>query len=217
MIEVTHIRQTDACYPDKLLCYLGKDAPPTLSAVGNLELLKTHPLALFCSRKCPGRLILQTYALAQKLREESTAVIGGFHSPVERECLTILLRGKNPIIICLARGFERMRIPKEYTKPLDQKLLLLLSPFSERYKRATKEMATARNAVVAALANSIFVAHAESGSSIEILCRNVLQWGKLVYTFENEANENLLDLGAKPTYGTRIQSSREGVANHAED
>jgi predicted Rossmann fold nucleotide-binding protein DprA/Smf involved in DNA uptake len=217
MIEVTHIRQTDTCYPDSLLCYLGEDAPCTLSAVGNLELLKTRPLALFCSRKCPGNLILQTYDLAQKLREESTAVISGFHSPVERECLNILVRGKNPIIICLARGFERMRIPKEYTKPLDQERLLLLSPFSEKYKRATKEMATARNAVVAALANSVFVAHAESRSSTETLCRNVLEWGKLVYTFENEANDNLLDLGAKPNYWTRIQSSREGVAKYAED
>ena len=207
-MEVQEIRQGDEIYPRTLLLHLGKEAPDKLAAIGNLELLKACQLALFCSRKCPGSLILQTYDLAQKLREEGTGVIGGFHSPVERECLTILLRGKNPIIICLARGFERMRTPKEYTRPLDQGRLLLLSPFSEKYKRATKDMATTRNAVVAALADSVFVAHAESGSSTETLCRNVLGWGKLVYTFENEANNNLLELGAKLTSGTRIQSSQ---------
>lgn len=200
-MEVQEIHKGDGTYPQTLPLYLGNEAPEKLSAVGNIELLKTRPLALFCSRKCPRNLILQTYDLAQRLREECTAVISGFHSPVERECLTILLRGKNSIIICLARGFERMRIPKEYTKPLDQERVLLLSPFSEKYKRATKEMATARNAVVAALANSVFLAHAESGTTTETLCRNVLEWGKLVYTFEDEANDNLVDLGAKPNFG----------------
>jgi predicted Rossmann fold nucleotide-binding protein DprA/Smf involved in DNA uptake len=198
MIDVTHISQTDACYPDKLLCYLGDDAPAALSAVGNLDLLETRPLALFCSQKCPGSLILQTYDLAQRLREESTAVIGGFHSPVERECLTILLRGKNPIIICLARGFERMRIPKEYRKPMDNGRMLLLSPFSERTRRADKGLAVKRNAVVAALANDFFVVHAELGSKTEALCRDIVAWGKPLYSFDGSSNENLLGIGAKP-------------------
>ncbi|CAN5461505.1 hypothetical protein BH20ACI3_BH20ACI3_34880 [soil metagenome] len=198
MIEVAHIRQTDACYPDRLPYYLGEDAPATLSAVGNLKLLKTRPLALFCSRKCPGNLILETYDLAQKLREEGTAVIGGFHSPVERECLTILLRGKNPIIICLARGFERMRIPKEYTKPLDDGRLLLLSPFSDTTHRADKTLAVKRNAVVAALADQVFVAHAELGSKTDALCRDIVAWRKPLYVFDDFGNGDLLASGAKP-------------------
>jgi len=197
-MEVQVIHRGDGAYPQTLPLYLGKEAPEKLSALGNVELLKTRPLALFCSRKCPGNLILQTYDLAQKLREESTAVVGGFHSPVERECLTILLRGKNPIIICLARGFERMRIPKEYTKPLDDGRLLLLSPFSDTTHRADKTLAVKRNGVVAALADQVFVAHAEPGSKTEALCRDIVAWRKPLYVFDDSGNGDLLGIGAKP-------------------
>ena len=115
---MTHIHQGDTLYPARLIRCLGDDAPETLRAIGNARLIEGRPLALFCSIKCPGRLILQAYDLAQQLRESGASVIGGFQSPVERECLTTLLRGLNPIAICLARGLERIRIPKEYRKPL---------------------------------------------------------------------------------------------------
>ena len=61
-------------------------------------------LALFCSVKCPGKLIMDTYDLAQHLRDIGVTVISGFHSPMEQECLHILLRSPNPVIWCLARG-----------------------------------------------------------------------------------------------------------------
>ena len=54
-------------YPEAALRYLGDD-PPAITAIGNLDLLDSAPLALFCSVRCPGRLILQTYDLAQALR-----------------------------------------------------------------------------------------------------------------------------------------------------
>src|SRR5436309_16085615 len=163
-MEVIRILEGDSHYPSQLSVCLGEDAPPTLSYIGNIDLLRSQPLALFCSNKCPGSLILQTYDLAQQLREAGRPVISGFHSPVERECLNILLRGNGPLIVCPARGLERMRIPKEYQKPLDQNRLLLLSPFSERVRRADSGTAATRNAVVAALAAEVFVAYAEAGS-----------------------------------------------------
>src|SRR5687767_6008181 len=104
MLEVTQIHQGDALYPSRLARCLGDGAPKSVNAIGNVRLIEEQPLALFCSRKCPGSVILKTYDFAQRLRELGTCVIGGFHSPLERECLTILLRGSNPIIICLARG-----------------------------------------------------------------------------------------------------------------
>ena len=47
---------------------LGEDAPTLISALGNLDILQRKKLALFCSVKCPGSLILQTYDLARALR-----------------------------------------------------------------------------------------------------------------------------------------------------
>jgi hypothetical protein len=60
--------------------------------------------ALFCSARCPGRAILAAHDQAALWRDEGRCVVGGFHSPVEEECLRILLRGRQPVIVCPARG-----------------------------------------------------------------------------------------------------------------
>lgn len=198
-MEVTRIYEGDSHYPPQLKVCLGEDAPKLLSCIGNIDLLKSGSLALFCSNKCPGNLILKTYDLAQHLRKAETPVISGFHSPVERECLNILLRGNSPIIICPARGLERMRLPMGYQEPLKRNRLLLLSPFSGKAGRADEGPALTRNAIVAALAAKTFVAHAEINSKTEMLCRNIVQWGKSLCTFGDASNSNLLRLGAAET------------------
>ena len=65
-------------YPLALAKYLGDRAPKSISGIGNVDILHHQKLAIFCSAKCPGNLILQTYDLAQKLREEGITVISGF-------------------------------------------------------------------------------------------------------------------------------------------
>ena len=82
----------DAHWPQQIEKRLGRESPSRLHFLGNLDILQTKPVALFCSVKCPGNLILQTYDLAQKWRDQGVTVISGFHSPMERECLSILLR-----------------------------------------------------------------------------------------------------------------------------
>ncbi len=165
--------------------------------MGNLDILRNKTLAVFCSVKCPGHLILQTYDLAQHWRESGVIVIGGFHSPMERECLTILLRGTQPVVVCPGRSIEGMRVRAEYEKPLEEGRLLLLSPFGEAQRRITAQTATVRNRFVAALADAIFVAHAEANSKTERFCRDVLAWRKPLYTLESAANVNLFAQGAK--------------------
>src|SRR5919197_4693895 len=92
-MTVTQLQQDDSGYPPAVHEYLGDRAPTTLTALGNLDILRQKKLALFCSVKCPGTLILQTYDLARALRDAGVTVIGGFHSPMEKECLALLLRG----------------------------------------------------------------------------------------------------------------------------
>jgi predicted Rossmann fold nucleotide-binding protein DprA/Smf involved in DNA uptake len=160
--------------------------------------LKEKKLALFCSVKCPGSLILKTYDLAQRLKEEGITVISGFHSPIEKECLRILLRGTQPIIICPARSLKGTRIRGEYKKPIEEERLLLLSPFKENQKRNTSETAFERNRFVAAMADAIFIAYASPNSKTEKFCKDVLKWGKPIYTLESDANKTLITLGARP-------------------
>jgi predicted Rossmann fold nucleotide-binding protein DprA/Smf involved in DNA uptake len=194
---VLQVHRSGSIYPTALKTYLGHRAPAQIFALGDLDILQTKPLALFCSRKCPGNLILQTYDLAQHWRDQGVTVIGGFHSPMERECLNILLRSPHPVIICPARGLPR-RIEPEFKRPLAEDRLLLLSAFPDSIKRATEETAHQRNRVVAALADKIFIAYAEPNSKTELFCREIVAWDRPLFTLASDANQNLIALGAKP-------------------
>ncbi|MBI3913132.1 MAG: DNA-processing protein DprA [Chloroflexi bacterium] len=166
-----YLSQSDPHYPPVLKTCLRDAAPAAITAFGDLGNLKNKTLALFCSQKCPGTLILQTYDLAQNLRQAGSAVIGGFHSPMEREALNILLRGKQPVIICPARSIEGMRLRAEFKRPLEQGQLLFLSPFPKKQKRMIADNAIQRNRFVGALAEAVFVAYAEPNGKMEQLCR----------------------------------------------
>jgi predicted Rossmann fold nucleotide-binding protein DprA/Smf involved in DNA uptake len=198
LLATSWIHLGDSVYPPILPSLLGKDTPPRIAVLGDLNILDQKSLALFCSVKCPGNLLLQTYDLAQRLRQSGVTVIGGFHSPMEQECLTILLRGTQPVIVCPARSFSGMRIPAAYKQPLEQGRMLLLSPFADQVRRATVETAMRRNRFVAAVAGAIFVAHAEPRSKTEQFCCEVLAWQKPLYTLAENANGHLLTMGAQP-------------------
>jgi len=197
-MDVLYFSKNDPQYPPLLTQNLRDQAPEKFASLGNMDILKHKKLALFCSVKCPGNLILQAYDLAGHLRQSGVTVISGFHSPMERECLTILLRGKQPIIFCPARGIHGLRLRKEFKQPLAEERLLLLSPFSETQCRITMETAVMRNRFVAAVADSIFVSYAASGSKMERLCGEILAWRKPLYMLEDAANHNLISSGAIP-------------------
>lgn len=112
------LHRTAPSYPSALRHYLRNRAPAVVTARGNLAILANQMLALFCSVRCPGDLILKTYDLARSLRDAGVTVIGGFHSPMEKECLTLLLRGKQPVAVCLARALDSIRLPGAWRTPL---------------------------------------------------------------------------------------------------
>ncbi len=190
-------------YPQTLTKYLAGNAPKTITAIGNLEILQNKTLALFCSTKCPGNIILKTYDLMKRFRESGITVISGFHSPMERECLNILLKGKQLVIVCPARSIEGMRIKEEFRKPLDEGRLLVLSPFTEKVKRISSERALERNRFIAALADNIF---SSPNSKTELFCRNLLMWNKPLYTLDSETNSTLITIGAKPITFTSLKT-----------
>ena len=106
-MDITNLKKSSPNYPTALQQHLSKDAPDMITAIGNLDILHKKPTSIFCSKKCPGDLIVKAYDLAQILRDVGMTVISGFHSPMERECLTILLRGTQPVIICPARSINK--------------------------------------------------------------------------------------------------------------
>jgi predicted Rossmann fold nucleotide-binding protein DprA/Smf involved in DNA uptake len=169
---------------------------PAIQSTGNASILTRPKIALFCSVKCPGKLILDTYDLAKRLREEGITVISGFHSPMEQECLRILLRSPNPVIWCLARGLLKI-IPQELRAAVDEGRLLVVSPFPDKVRRVTAGTAAIRNRFVADMAVAVVVTHAAPDSKIGTLCRQLLAAGKPLYTFDHPANAALLAAGAR--------------------
>jgi len=174
--QTEHISLNDPRYPARLAQRLGADAPPEMTAFGNLALLTLPKTALFCSARCPGSVILPTYDQAAQWRDAERCVIGGFHSPVEKECLQILLRGDAPVILCPARGMLD-RLPAQLAIAASGGRMLILSCFPNAARRVTAELAARRNEFVAALADEVFIAHATPRGNVDILTRRLPAWG----------------------------------------
>jgi predicted Rossmann fold nucleotide-binding protein DprA/Smf involved in DNA uptake len=165
-------------------------------AVGEGSLLARRKLALICSRKCPGDVILNTYDFARLVRGSGIAIMSGFQSPIEKDCLPILLRGSGPVIIVQGHRLSVSRLPREWQDGIDAGRLLLLSPFNDKDKRVTTELAAKRNRFVAAISDEVLIPYAAPGSKTEALALDLLKSGKRVYTFSDRPGP-LLAAGAQ--------------------
>jgi len=167
-----------------------------LHVIGDVGLLAKPLLGIFCSSRCPGNVILKTYDAIRTIRDRQQAVAGGFHSPMEKECLDLLLRGDAPIVVVLARSLGKMRVPSDWKPLVDRGQMLIVSPFSGKHATTTGKRAEQRNHVVAELSRALFVPHAAAGSKTETLCEFWLQRAKNVFVLDAECAK-LLGLGAQ--------------------
>ena len=136
---------------------------------GNRELLNERLHGILCSKACPGEKIIEAIDLAQRWRAENRPVISGFHTPVEKECLRIFLRGPQRIVICPARGLDPFQLPPDWQQKFTCGELLIVSPFDSSIRRPTKETAELRTRLVLSLAQSKTIIHASAGGSLSRL------------------------------------------------
>jgi hypothetical protein len=176
-VNLLHLRSDDPRYPARLHERLGSEAPGELQLLGNPDLLGLQKTALCSSVHCPGVAINAAYDQAARWRDAGRCVISGFHSPMEKECLRILLCGPQPLIICPARSLENMRLPREWKESLQRGRLLALAAFGPAEKRVTTELAARRNEWVVALADEVWMAHITPGGETERLARRLVAWG----------------------------------------
>ncbi len=172
--------------------------PQNIGLWGTYLSSRGHCLVFSVRSNARGSLILRTYDLARALRDAGVPVISGFHSPIEKDCLDLLLRGSQPVVICPARSIEKMRLGESLKEGVEKGRVLVLSPFEERVKRPTAETSQRRNQFVGALAAAVFVAYADPGGKTEEFCKAFLRSGKPLYTFESQYNKTIVDAGAKP-------------------
>jgi predicted Rossmann fold nucleotide-binding protein DprA/Smf involved in DNA uptake len=141
----------------------------TLWSHGNAALLDQALDALLCSKACPGAKIIEAMDLARRWRAEDRAVISGFHTLVEKECLRIFLRGPQPIVICPARGLDPFQLAVDWQTKFRRGELLLVSLFDSTIHRPTRETAETRTRLVFALAQRHTIIHATPGGLLDQL------------------------------------------------
>jgi predicted Rossmann fold nucleotide-binding protein DprA/Smf involved in DNA uptake len=206
-LQAQPLPQGAAEYPAQLLRVLGDHAPTRCFTLGHREALAQPLLALFCSERCPGDLIIKACDAATALRDARVPIISGFHSPIERDCLRILLRGTQPVVICPARSIDRMRVAMGWRDAIREGRLLFVSPFSAKQNRITAALAAQRNEFVAALARAVLVVYANPAGQIESLARKVLCWREPLLTLDSPHNARLCDMGAKSVAPSSLLSA----------
>ena len=149
-----------------------------METIGKKDILQNYKTAFLCSRRYPSSIVSKAYEWAIARREAGDCVISGFHSDIERDVFHYLIKGRQPVIMVLARGIYR-KVPDELQTEIKKERLLVISPFSAHVKVSNRS-AMRRNNFMADLADSIVVAHASSGGGIEKLIKGLENKGKKV-------------------------------------
>ena len=154
-------------------------------------------LAFFCSQSCPGDVILKAQDWANARGAEDAPVISGFHTPVERDVLRILLRGGAPVIHVLARSLDGARLSAALRTAEKEGRALIVSPFETTLRQTTARTAEQRNRHILTRANTVLIAHASPGGKTESLAAEAIAMGLPVFTLPSPANANLVGMRAE--------------------
>ena len=131
--------------------------------LGNKDLLKLPKIAFLAASTIPPDMVLKCYDWAVKMTEEGQCVISGFSSHLEREVLHFLMKGKQPIILVLARQLYH-DMPPELQRLLDDNRLLIISV--SKAVRQSKVTALARNEYICEVADRVFFVGVTEKSSL---------------------------------------------------
>jgi predicted Rossmann fold nucleotide-binding protein DprA/Smf involved in DNA uptake len=165
--------------------------------LGRVPLLSNAALGLFCADGCPEKLAREVRRLVRALRDTDVAIVSAFETETEKEILSMLLRAKQPAILCPARTLEGLKPPPEVKEAVESGRALLMSPFDAKHKRATAALAEERDRFIDALAIAVFVAHADERGRSEQICRDVRSRHKPVLTVDHDDNQPLVAAGAR--------------------
>ncbi|MBI9051350.1 MAG: hypothetical protein JEZ00_18140 [Anaerolineaceae bacterium] len=156
-------------------------------------------VGVFCSNRCPGNLIFAAYDWARYEREKQHLIIvGGFHTSIEKDILSILLNGNCLMTVVLARSMHKFRMPTVWKEHATYGRLQIISPFTQPIHRITKETAEQRNETIANLVDEIIIVHASQGGKQEQQCKQWICEGKIVFAMADHENQHLFDMGCKP-------------------
>jgi hypothetical protein len=137
--------------------------------------MKLPKTAFLCSRRAPASAVLKCYDWATAMREAGLCVVSGFHSPLERDVLHFLLKGRQPVILVLGRAMYK-QLPEELVKPLADNRLLIVSVSSS--PRQSEQTADVRNWYIANIADRMVFGYLNPEGKLAELYRQIADEGK---------------------------------------
>jgi predicted Rossmann fold nucleotide-binding protein DprA/Smf involved in DNA uptake len=141
-----------------------------MNCKGELGILKLQKTAFLCSQKCPAEAVLKSYDWAKEQREKGNCIVCGNHSQIEKDVFGILLKGKQPLVLVLPRSIKKQWKP-EILKAINEKRLLVVSPFDEQHSRITRENAIKKNETIISLADKIMVGYKTKNGQLDKLLK----------------------------------------------
>lgn len=206
-----------ASYPSQLKDHPDSAQWRTIYGVGNRDILHRKCLGLICSVQCPGNVVLRTFDAIRSLRDAGIVVAGGFHSPMERECLDFLLTGEQPVIICPAKSPGRVRLAPAWLSAFEAGRLLLLAPFDDDVSKTTKANASIRNEFVSALSASVLIPHASPGGNAASACRSVLRQKKTLFRLDSDLAEGMFESDETVSVSNSVQKMISAIQSSPTD
>ena len=142
--------------------------------LGNKELLNLPKTAFLASSTIPPDMVLKCYDWATSKHEG--CIISGFSSKLEKDVLHFLIKGKQPVIVVLARQMYK-QIPRELQSLLnDNRLLIITTSTATRQSKAT---ALTRNKYICEQADHILFVGVTPSSSLYPLSKDFIE--KVIY------------------------------------
>ena len=133
---------------------------------GNRELLDRTLVAFFASRNAPPEALDLATRWAQEIAQTDKVVISGFHSPIERAVLDILLAHDCSVVVTLGRSLYH-KIPAYLQTAYNNNRVLFIS-FRD-YSRQSRSNSQIRNWATADLASELIFAPFDSTSQLSTL------------------------------------------------
>ena len=133
---------------------------------GNKELLDRYLVAFFASRTAPPEALDLAKRWAHEIAQTDKIVISGFHSPIERAVLDILLSGGCSVVVALGRSLYR-KIPTHLQTAYDSNRVLFVS-FRD-YSRPSFSNSQTRNWLATNLASEVVFAPFDNSSQLSTL------------------------------------------------
>ena len=188
-------------YPRALKKHLKYNSPILLYTKGNRSLLSKECVAIVGSRKAQGISLTFTDNVAAKAVNSNRVVVSGYAKGVDRQAYDSAIKYGGSSIIVLPQGIMTFSSASLH-KPIVNGNLLVMSYFSPRAPWSVG-LAMARNDVVYAMAETIYVAESSSKGGTYAGVTNGLKANRKIYirwpeATENNANRLLVDMGAVP-------------------